>query len=79
MRISLVTPCFNAARFIRETLGSVLNQEFDDLEYIVVDGGSTDGTAEIIHRQRQRLTWWVSEAGRRASERPEQRVCAVHG
>ena len=62
MRISLVTPCFNAARFIRETLGSVLNQEFDDLEYIVVDGGSTDGTAEVIHRQRQRLTWWVSEA-----------------
>jgi len=57
----MVTPCFNAARFIRETLGSVLHQEFDHIEYVVVDGGSTDGTAEIIQSQSDSLAWWVSE------------------
>ncbi len=64
MKISIVTPCYNAAATIEETIRSVLDQDGVDLEYIVCDGGSTDGTAEIIRRYAPRLAWWVSERDR---------------
>ncbi|MEO7317574.1 MAG: glycosyltransferase family 2 protein [Chthoniobacteraceae bacterium] len=64
MKVSIVTPCFNAAATIEETIRSVLDQEGIDLEYIVCDGGSTDGTADIIRRHESRLAWWVSERDR---------------
>lgn len=61
MKISLVTPCFNGARFIRETIESVLAQDGADVEYGIVDGASTDGTAEIVRGYGARLAWWISE------------------
>lgn len=61
MKISVITVCFNAAAEIEATMLSVLEQTHPDVEYIVVDGGSTDGTAEIIARHAPRLAWWVSE------------------
>lgn len=64
MKVSIITPCFNAAATIEETIRSVLDQGGVDLEYIVCDGGSTDGTAEIIRRYESRLAWWVSERDR---------------
>ena len=64
MKVSLVTPCYNAAATIEETIRSVLDQQGVDLEYVVCDGGSTDGTAEIIRRYESRLAWWVSERDR---------------
>ena len=64
MKVSLVTPCYNAVATIDETIRSVLDQEGVDLEYIVTDGGSTDGTADIIRRYESRLAWWVSERDR---------------
>lgn len=61
MKISIITPSFNQAAHLRQTLESVLSQEVADLEYIVVDGGSTDGSREIIESFGDRLAWWCSE------------------
>jgi glycosyltransferase involved in cell wall biosynthesis len=61
-RITIVTPSFNQARFLEATLRSVLLQGYPNLEYFVLDGGSTDGSVEIIKRYEPWLTYWVSES-----------------
>lgn len=60
-KISIVTPSYNQGEFIEETLDSVLSQGYPDLEYFVVDGGSSDKSVEIIKKYEKHLTWWVSE------------------
>jgi len=61
MKISIVTASYNAGNFIRSTLQSVLSQGYPDLEYIVIDGASTDGTCEIIESFSDRLKVYISE------------------
>jgi len=63
-RITVVTPSFNQAAFLEETIRSVLLQGYPNLEYLVVDGGSTDGSVEILEKYSPWIDWWVSERDR---------------
>ena len=62
--ISIITPSFNQGQFLEATLSSVLEQDYPRLEYIVIDGGSSDDSRQIIERYAPRLAYWVSEPDR---------------
>ena len=64
-KITVVTPSFNQGQFIETTIQSVLGQEYPNLEYIICDGGSTDGTVDILKKYDDKIAWWCSEKDKR--------------
>jgi len=77
--ISIVTISYNCADAIERTIQSVLSQRFTEYEYIIIDGGSTDGTADIIRRYSESLSYWVSERDRGIGDAFNKGIAAAKG
>jgi glycosyltransferase involved in cell wall biosynthesis len=67
-KISIITPSYNQGQFLEETISSVLSQDYPNLEYIVIDGGSKDQSVDIIRKYASSLTYWISEKDSGQSE-----------
>ena len=67
-RITIVTPFFNQARYLEETIKSIIKQNYPNMEYIVIDGGSTDGSVDIIRQYEDQLSYYCSERDRGQSD-----------
>lgn len=67
-KISIVTPTFNQGNFIEQTILSIISQGYPNLEYIIIDGGSTDNTVDIIRKYADRISYWISERDKGQSD-----------
>ena len=78
-KISIVTVCYNSKSHIEEAIQSVLNQTYKNLEYIVIDGGSTDGTLDIIDKYKDKIDYFVSEPDKGISDAFNKGIKAATG
>jgi glycosyltransferase involved in cell wall biosynthesis len=77
--ISIITVCFNAVDYIEQTIQSVLSQNYPAIQYIIIDGGSTDGTMEIIRKYESRLHYWHSRPDRGIAHAFNLGIAQAHG
>ena len=66
--ISIVTVVYNGEKYLEDSIKSVLNQSYKNIEYIIIDGGSTDGTLGIIRKYEKYISYWVSEPDKGQSD-----------
>ncbi len=60
--VSIITVVYNGEKYLEETIQSIINQTYENIEYIIIDGGSTDGTLDIVKKYENKISYWVSEA-----------------
>ena len=77
--VTIVTPSFNQAPYLETTIRSVLEQDYPNIEYIVMDGGSNDGSADIIKRYAERLAYWESEKDKGQTDAINKGFARSHG
>jgi len=77
--VSIVTPSFNHVNFIEATMQSVLMQDYPNIEYMVVDGSSNDGTVDVIQKYADKLAWWVSEKDKGQTDAINKGFARAHG
>ena len=77
--VSIITPSFNQAPFLEQTIDSVLSQHYPNLQYIVIDGGSNDGSVDIIRKYEKHLSYWISEPDRGQSHAINKGLEKVNG
>lgn len=79
LKISVITPSFNQGQYIEQTILSVLDQDYANKELIIIDGGSTDNTVEIIKKYESRIAYWISEADKGQSDAINKGLAVARG
>src|SRR5574344_2490955 len=79
MKLSIITINYNNAEGLEKTIKSVINQTFTDYEYIIIDGGSTDGSTDIIKKYRENIDYWVSESDKGIYKAMNKGITYTHG
>ena len=77
--ISIITVVYNGEKYLEQTINSVINQTYKNIEYIIIDGGSTDGTLDIIKQYEQHIAYWISEPDKGQSDALNKGIKKANG